>query len=98
MLVREIYEQIDEKQIWARSGKKVVRKYRCTAGRRKGRIVKQMAQCFAAPDMKARLTMKRTRARVGARMMRKARRTKRTNPASRRVQAVSYTHLRAHET
>jgi|TARA_B100001741_G_C16026226_1_gene357747 hypothetical protein len=89
MLVREIYEQIDEKQIWARSGKKVVRKYRCTAGRRKGRIVKQMAQCFAAPDMKARLTMKRTRARVGARMMRKARRTKRTNPASRRVQALN---------
>ena len=89
MLVRELYEQIDEKQIWARSGKKVVRKYRCTAGRRKGRIVKQMAQCFAAPDMKARLTMKRTRARVGARMMRKARRTKRTNPASRRVQALN---------
>ena len=89
MLVREIYEQIDEKQIRARSGKKVVRKYRCTAGRRKGRIVKQMAQCFAAPDMKARLTMKRTRARVGARMMRKARRTKRTNPASRRVQALN---------
>ena len=75
MLVREIYEQIDEKQIWARSGKKVVRKYRCTAGRRKGRIVKQMAQCFAAPDMKARLTMKRTRARVGGKMMRKAQRT-----------------------
>ena len=89
MMVREIYEQIDEKQIWARSGKKVVRKFRCTAGRRKGRIVKQMAQCFAAPDMKARLTMKRTRARVGARMMRKARRTKRTNPASRRVQALN---------
>ena len=89
MLVRELYEQIDEKQIWARSGKKVVRKYRCTAGRRKGRIVKQMAQCFAAPDMKARLTMKRTRARIGARMMRKARRTKRTNPASRREQALN---------
>ena len=40
-------------------------------------------------SMKARLTMKRTRARVGARMMRKARRTKRTNPASRRVQALN---------
>tara|TARA_B100000035_G_scaffold171477_1_gene146276 strand:+ start:6209 stop:6493 length:285 start_codon:yes stop_codon:yes gene_type:complete len=89
MLIRELYEPLDEKQIWARSGKKVVRKYRCTAGRRKGRIVKQMAQCFAAPDMKARLTMKRTRARIGARMMRKARRTKRTNPASRRVQALN---------
>ena len=89
MLVREIYESLTEKQIWARSGKKVVRKYRCTVGRRKGRIVKQMAQCFAAPNMKARLTMKRTRARVGARMMRKARRTKRTNTASRRVQALN---------
>ena len=48
-----------------------------------------MAQCFAAPNMKARLTLKRTRARIGARMMRKARRTKRTNPASRRVQALN---------
>ena len=89
MLVREIYESLTEKQIWARSGKKVVRKYRCTVGRRKGRIVKKMSQCFAAPNMKARLTLKRTRARIGARMMRKARRTKRTNPASRRVQALN---------
>ena len=32
--------------------------------------------------MKARMTMKRTRARLGAKMMRKARKTKRTNPAS----------------
>ena len=62
MLVREIYESLTEKQIWARSGKKVVRKYRCTVGRRKGRIVKKMSQCFAAPNMKARLTLKRTRA------------------------------------
>ena len=89
MLVREIYESLTEKQIWARSGKKVVRKYRCTVGRRKGRIVKKMSQCFAAPNMKARLTLKRTRARIGARMMRKARRTKRTNQASRRVQALN---------
>ena len=89
MLVREIYESLTEKQIWARSGKKVVRKYRCTAGSRKGRIVKQMSQCFASPNMKARITMKRTRARIGAKMMRKARRTKRVNPASRRVQALN---------
>ena len=89
MLVREIYESLTEKQIWARSGKKVVRKYRCTAGSRKGRIVKQMSQCFASPNMKARINMKRTRARLGAKMMRKARRTKRVNPASRRVLAFS---------
>ena len=89
MLVREITESLSEKQIWARSGKKVVRKFRCTTGRRKGRIVKQMAQCFAAPNIKARITLKRTRARIGGRMMRKARRTKRTNPTSRRVQALN---------
>lgn len=89
MLVREIFESLSEKQIWARSGKKVVRKFRCTQGKRKGRIVKQMAQCFAAPNIKARITLKRTRARIGGRMMRKARRTKRINPISRRVQALN---------
>ena len=87
MLIREVIS-IDEKQIWARSGKKVVRKYRCTQGPRKGRIVKKMAQCFAAPDVKARIRMKKTRARIGGKMMRKARRTKRINPVSRRVQAL----------
>lgn len=88
MLIREVIS-IDEKQIWARSGKKVVRKYRCTQGLRKGRIVKKMAQCFAAPDVKARIRMKKLRARIGGRMMRKARRTKRINPVSRRVQALN---------
>ena len=65
-----------------RTGKKVVRKYRCASGQRRGRIVSKIAQCFAAPNIKAKLQMKRTRARLGARMMRKAKRTKRTNPAS----------------
>jgi len=81
MLVNEI-TQIDEKQIWGRRGKKLVRKYRCSSGQRKGRIVANIAQCFASPNVKAKMAMKRTRARLGARMARKARRTKRTNPAS----------------
>ena len=89
MLLNEFFTSLDEKQIWARSGKKVVRKYRCTQGPRKGRIVKKMAQCFAAPDVKARIRMKKTRARIGGKMMRKARRTKRINPVSRRVQALN---------
>ena len=88
MLIREV-TSIDEKQIWARSGKKVVRKYRCTQGPRKGRIVKKMAQCFAAPNIKARINMKRLRAKIGGKTMRKARRTKRVNPVSRRVQALN---------
>lgn len=85
----QVIEVISEKQVWARSGKKVVRKYRCTGGSRKGRVVSNMAQCFAAPDVKKRMTMKRTKARLGARMARKARKTKKINPASRRVQSMN---------
>jgi len=76
---------LDEKQVWAKSGQKVVRKYRCTAGSRKGRVVKEPAQCFRAPDVKRRINLKKTKARMGARMARKARRTKRVSPVSRRV-------------
>ena len=83
MLITEIVSSdLSEKQIWGRTGKKVVRKYRCASGIRTGRIVSKIAQCFAAPNIKKKLSMKRTRARLGARMARKARRTKRTNPAS----------------
>ncbi len=90
MLVTEIIQTpIDEKQVWARSGHKVVRKYRCTGGARKGRIVSKIQQCFAAPDFKKRAVLKKTKARLGSRMARKAKRTKRINPASRRVQAMN---------
>lgn len=86
MLIEEV---INEKQVWARSGQQVVRKYRCMSGFRKGRIVKEPGQCFAAPDVKKRMTLKKTKARLGARMARKSKRTKRINPASRRVQALN---------
>ena len=89
MLVTEITSDLTEKQIWGRRGKKLVRKYRCTSGIRKNRIVSNIGQCFAAPNVKARIRLKRTRARLGSRMARKARRTKRTNPASRRVAALN---------
>ena len=84
-----VSEVISERQVWAKSGTKVVRKYRCTAGARRGRTVATPSQCFAAPDVKKRMTMKRTKARLGARMARKARKTKRVNPASRRVAAMN---------
>lgn len=94
MLLREFFiteefESLEEKQVWARRGKQVVRKFRCTSGPRKGRIVAKMSQCFAAPDVKKRATLKRTKARMGKKMARKARKTKRINPASRRVQALN---------
>lgn len=90
MLLREFFsEEIVESQVWARSGKKVVRKYRCSGGSRKGRVVSKMSQCFAAPDVKKRQQLKKTKARLGKRIARKAKRTKRINPASRRVQALN---------
>ena len=89
MLLREITTSLDEKQIWARSGKKVVRKFRCSGGTRHGRIVSKISQCFKPRNLKASVRLKQTRARLGSRMMRKAKRTKRMNPASRRVQALN---------
>lgn len=89
MHITEITSDLKEKQVWGRTGKKLVRKYRCTGGRRKGRVVSNMAQCFASPNMKARMTLKRTRARLGARIARKARRTKRINPASIQLQRLN---------
>jgi hypothetical protein len=89
MLLRELFTDIEEKQVWGRTGKKVVRKYRCTSGRRKGKVVAKMQQCFAPLDIKQSVRFKRAKQRLGARMARKSNRTKRVNPASRRVQALN---------
>jgi hypothetical protein len=86
VLIREL---ISEKQVWAKSGKKVVRKYRCSSGIRAGRVVSKIAQCFAAPDIKKRTKMKITRARLGKKMARKAKFTKKRNPVSKRVAALN---------
>ena len=82
-------DDLDEGPTWARSGKKVVRKYRCAGGPRKNRIVSKLSQCFAPPNIKKRIQMKRMKARLGARFIRKAKRTKRVNPASIRVQRLN---------
>ena len=87
MKINEI--TLDEKMAWAKRGNKVVRKFRCTSGPRTGRIVSKIGQCFAAPDMKKRIRLKLTKAKLGAKMTRKAKKTKRINPASKRVKAMN---------
>ena len=89
MLLRELTEPLEEKQVWARKGTSLVRKYRCTSGTRNGRIVAEPTQCFAPINVKQRALMKRTRARLGKKMARKAKKTKRINPASKRVKALN---------
>jgi hypothetical protein len=88
MLIEDI---IPEGMAWAKRGNKVVRKYRCAGGKRHGRIVSTPQQCFAAPDIKKRMKLKMTKAKLGSRMVRKAKKTKRVNPASRRVAALNRT-------
>lgn len=84
-----LVQDITEKQVWGRKGTKLVRKYRCTSGQRKGRTVSNMSQCFAAPNPKKRAALKRTKARLGARMIRKAKKTKRINPASKTLKRLN---------
>jgi len=90
MRLHELFEDVEEeiteaKLVWARRGKKVVRKVRCTSGKRKGRAVASASSCGKRIDMKKRFVMKRTQRRYKARIKIKARRTKKFNPASRRV-------------
>jgi len=91
MLLRQITsnDQIEEGLTWARSGANVVRKYRCMGGMRHGRIVATPGQCYARIDPKKRANLKRMKARLGKRLIRKTKRTKRTNPASKRVQMMN---------
>lgn len=92
MLLRNLFENtegITERQVWAKSGQKIVRKYKCSAGKRKGRVVKNISQCFAVPDIKKRAKLKMTRARLGKIMTRRANITKKKNPISKRVRMMN---------
>ena len=90
MLLREFFIDPTEADLEeGHSGQNAVRKFRCSAGPRKGRIVAKMGQCFVAPNLKAKLTMKRTRARLGGKMMRKARVLKEIIQKPCRVQALN---------
>ena len=87
MFLNESYNTIisEAKVIFRKRGKKVIRAFRCTVGPRKGRPVQNPSQCAAPINLKKRFVMRRTRAAKGARMMKKAMRTKRLSPASRIV-------------
>lgn len=89
MFLKELYDSTNETMAWAKQGQKVVRKFRCSSGSRAGRIVSNLGQCFAPPDVAKRIKLKLTKARLGAKMARKAKRTKRVNPASKRVRALN---------
>ena len=85
MLIEEFETVTEARMVWRKVGNSIKRAVRCTGGRRKGRVVSSPGQCSAPIDMKKRLTLKRTKAKMGKRLNLKARRTKRMNPTSKRV-------------
>ena len=85
MLIEEIETVTESRMVWRKVGSAVKRAVRCTGGIRKGRVVSNPSQCSAPMNMKKRLTLKRTKSKMGKRMNLKARRTKRMNPTSKRV-------------
>ena len=91
MRLEEFSEEmvVEARMVWRKMGNKVKRAVRCTAGRRKGRVVSNPSQCHKPIDIKKRMTLKKTKAKMGARMNRKARRTKRLNPASKRLKTLN---------
>ena len=80
---------VDEGIAWKRRGNKVVKQFRCTSGQRKGRIVASPSQCFKPIDIKRRLTLRKTKAKLGKRASRKSARTKKFNPVARRAKAMN---------
>mgnify|MGYP003658168907 FL=1 len=90
MFLREVLQtDLEERQVWGRTGTKLVRKYRCAGGRRNGRVVSKLAQCFAPLDIKRSVKFKQTKNRLGSRMARKSKRTKRVNPASKKLKTLN---------
>ena len=80
---------IEARMVWRKMGNKLKRAIRCTSGRRKGRVVSKASQCNAPIDFKKRITLKRTKAKMGSRMMRRAQRTKRFNIKSRQLRSLN---------
>ena len=109
MLIKDIMtESIKEGviQIWGKNKGKLVRKYRCTSGSRKGRIVAQPSTCNAVKKVGSAINIKRAKARRGSVMKVKTQRQKRASGLTKRLttankpqtqkrykKAVSYTHL-----
>jgi len=91
MRIDEFTEEpiVEARMVWRRMGNTIKRAVRCTSGRRAGRVVSNIGQCSKPIDMKKRITLKRTKARMGSRLARKSQRTRRMNPASRRLKTMN---------
>lgn len=87
MYLREITEGVVG--TWGKSGNRTVRKYRCTSGPRKGRVVSKPSTCSAPKNITRSVATKKSRRRAGSKYKVKVARTRRTNPASMRLKKLN---------
>lgn len=87
----EALEDLDEGyvQIAGRTGNKIVRKYRCTSGARRGRIVASPGTCSAPRNVRSSINIKKARRKKGSQMMIKSLRTKRARKSSKRLATLN---------
>lgn len=76
-------------QIAGRSGNKVVRKYRCTSGSRRGRIVSKPSTCSAPVNVKSTINLKKAKRRSGRLMTTRAQRTKTAFKTTKRLKKLN---------
>lgn len=81
MLISELLEAT---QVWSKSGGKSVRKYRCTSGIRKGRVMSSPSACNKPVNAKKSASFKKTKQKRAPQMKFKSGLAKRSNPASTR--------------
>jgi hypothetical protein len=87
MRLRELNEAATTS--WGRKGTTVVRKYRCSAGPRKGRMVANPSTCTAPINITKSAKFKQTKKRLSQPFKIKSKRTKKYNPASRRLKKLN---------
>jgi len=87
MLIEEVTEGVA--LVYGKKGNKTTKKYRCTSGSRKGRIVAKPSTCTAPKKIGAAQTLKKTRRSKGKTIDIKRSRTKRATSSSRRIAAMN---------
>jgi hypothetical protein len=91
MRFKEIVEALEEGYvpIAGRTGNRIVRKYRCTSGSRRGRIVSKPGTCNAPRNIKSSVNIKKAKRRLGSLMAIKSARTKRARKTTKRLKALN---------
>lgn len=84
-----VMEILDEGVAWKRQRGKVVRKYRCTFGPRKGRVMSSPAACNAPYKAKAAQTLQRNKAAAGKKIAFQSAKTKKVSPRSKQASRMN---------